>query len=682
MEQQNKKHKRSYAGLWIILVAAIVLELTACIQYVYSRAGIRAEAEQRARSELRRAELEINVVTAQLEAAVQMLAMLAEKHVDSPDAIAVATCELVSTLQNVHSAGVAYEADYFPQQGRWFEICSSRETKDGESYVYTRQIGGQDHDYLQTEWFANGMTIDSCCWSEPYYDNSGARAMVVSCSYPIRNAKGEKVAVALVDLSLEYLQTFSDYLQVYKDSYYSIVSSKGLHIVTPPDTIPGKKYRIFDEEIDATGWHITIIIPDDVIFANLKRIGLLVLLMMLLGLGLLIFIVYRAGRDVVRLVDSTAARERMENELSIARSIQMAMVPKSFPPFPDRLNLDIYGLVNPAKEVGGDLYDFYLCADKLFFCIGDVSGKGVPAALVMATIRSLFRSIAPQEEGPATIMGRMNDVLAEQNGQNMFVTLFLGILDMKTGRLAYCNAGHNAPILDGTQLEVVPNLPLGVVAGLVYQSQTIELKYGQLLFLYTDGLTEAENGAQHLYGEERMLSVLQGITNNRPRNVVETMQRDVEAFVDGAEQSDDLTMMAIRYQIPAIVFRNDIQQIPTLAEWIEGLNLPQELDMPVNLALEEAVSNVMLYAYPGKQDGQVLVEFARTSTPTGEKIVFTISDTGIPFDPTKKEEVDITLSFEQRAIGGLGIHLVRQLMDEMEYKREGDKNVLTLIKSL
>ena len=141
-------------------------------------------------------------------------------------------------------------------------------------------------------------------------------------------------------------------------------------------------------------------------------------------------------------------------------------------------------------------------------------------------------------------------------------------------------------------------------------------------------------------------------------------------------------MMAIRYQIPAIVFRNDIQQIPTLSEWIEGLNLPKELDMPVNLALEEAVSNVMLYAYPENRNGQVLVEFARTSDQAGEKIVFTISDTGIPFDPTQKEEVDITLSSEQRAIGGLGIHLVRKLMDEMEYKREGDKNVLTLIKNL
>ena len=677
-----KKKKRSYAGLWIILVAAIVLELTACIQYVFSRAGIRAEAEQRARSELRRAELEINVETAQMEAAVQMLAMLAEKHVDSPDSIAEATRALVSTLKSVRSAGIAYTADYFPQQGHWFEVCSSRETMDGKTFVYTRQIGNQNHDYLQTEWFANGMTIDSCWWSEPYYDDSGARAMVVSCSYPIRNAKGEKVAVALVDLSLEYLKTVSDYLQVYKDSYYSIVSSKGLDIVAHPDTIEGKKYHIFDEEIDATGWHISVIIPDDVIFADLKRIGLIVMLLMLAGLVILAFIVYRAGRDMLRLVDSKAANERMENELNIARSIQMAMVPKVFPPFPDRLDLDIYGMVNPAKEVGGDLYDFYLRTDKLFFCIGDVSGKGVPAALVMATIRSLFRSIAVQEEGPAAIMGRMNDTLSEQNGQNMFVTLFLGILDMHTGRLDYCNAGHNAPVLQGRKLEVVPNLPLGIMQGYVYQAQTTQLEYNQLLFLYTDGLTEAENDSQHQYGEERMLNVLQGIANNRPRNVVETLQADVEAFVGDAQQSDDLTMMAIRYQIPAIVFRNDIQQIPTLSEWIEGLNLPQELDMPVNLALEEAVSNVMLYAYPENRNGQVLVEFARTSDQAGEKIVFTISDTGIPFDPTQKEEVDITLSSEQRAIGGLGIHLVRKLMDEMEYKREGNKNVLTLIKNL
>ena len=279
----------------------------------------------------------------------------------------------------------------------------------------------------------------------------------------------------------------------------------------------------------------------------------------------------------------------------------------------------------------------------------------------------------------------MNDSMAEQNDQNMFVTFFVGALDIQTGRLDYCNAGHNAPVRIDSQksekcvVEMLPveaNLPLGIMKGFEYHSQSLQLHYNDLLFLYTDGLTEAENESHAQYGERRMVGVLSSITDTRPRIIAEAMQADVETFVDGAVQSDDLTMLAIRYQTPAIVMRNDIQQIPTLAEWVDGLGIPEELNMPVNLALEEIVSNVMLYAYPNSNSGQVIVEFARTATA----LIFTVSDSGIAFDPTQQAPADITLSAEDRAIGGLGIHLVRQLMDETTYRREDDKNVLTMVK--
>ena len=179
-----------------------------------------------------------------------------------------------------------------------------------------------------------------------------------------------------------------------------------------------------------------------------------------------------------------------------------------------------------------------------------------------------------------------------------------------------------------------------------------------------------------------MMSSLTRAVSLRPRQIVDRLENEVARFVGEAQQSDDLTMLAVRYQLPAIVMRNDIQQIPTLAEWVEGLHIPEELNMPVNLALEEAVSNVMLYAYPGRNDGKVFVEFVRTRDENGDKLVFTVSDSGIPFDPTRKPDADIGLSAEERAIGGLGIHLVRQLMDVIEYERIDDKNILTLIKKL
>ena len=677
-----------------MIVAAVVLESTAAIQYFYSRAAIKAEAEQRAKTELRAAELEIEKHAVEMETAAKILASMARRNLRHPEAMGACTRILLRTLDNVESAGLAFVPDYYPEEGHWFEMCSSWAMRPGrhdptvKRRIYTRQIASADHDYFEMEWFKNGLKYDTCMWSEPYLDDSGAEQMVVSCSCPVKDREGNVVAVACVDLSLNRLTKVSEYLQVYHDSYYSIRSSKGIDIVAKPDTIRGRKYLTFEEEIEATGWHLSIIIPEDILYADLRRTGLIVSVLMLIGLLVLLFILYHSAHVSQKLILLNSQKEKMESELEVAQTIQMAMLPKVFPPFLDRLDLNIYGMVDPAKEVGGDLYDFYVRHDKLFFCVGDVSGKGVPASLVMATTRSLFRSITSRDESAATIVGKMNNELVEQNGQNMFITLFLGVLDLKTGILDYCNAGHNAPVImaDGAwrMIDVVANLPLGITPEFEYQSQATQLAYNETIFLYTDGLTEAENRTHEQYGEAQMLSQLETLSNRRPREIVSEMKGSVVRFVNGAQQSDDLTMLCIRYQTPALVMRNDIQQIPTLAEWVEALEIPVELSMPVNLALEEAVSNVMLYAYPNKS-GQVFVEFVKcknSDAPSGEQLIFTISDSGIPFDPTKQKPADTTLSAEDRAIGGLGIHLVNQLMDKVLYERTDGKNILTLVKNV
>ena len=679
--------KKNHSGLWIMIVASIALEAISCLMYFTSRAAIRQEADMRAKTELRKAELEIELHTIEMETAAKTLALLVEKHIDCLDSVYAATDLAVRTMRTFTSVAVAYVPDYFPKAGRYFEACSSRITEDS---VYTRQIGSAAHDYTEMEWWQNGFVHDSCWWCEPYMDDSGSEAPVVSCSYPVCNAQGEVVAVVCVDMRLDYLQQkLPEYLQVYKNSYFSIRSSKGGDIVRAMDTVPGRKYNIYNEEIDATGWHIEIVIPDDELFKDLNHTGKIVGILMLLGLVLLAMMLIHSSRTNKKLLESTAKNQRMENELYVAGAIQTAMLPKVFPPFQDLRNVNVYGTVKPAKEVGGDLYDFYVRHDKLFFCIGDVSGKGVPASLVMAMTRSLFRSITSHDEDAASVMTKMNKAFVEQNTQNMFLTLFIGILDCQTGKLDYCNAGHNAPVLVESQkskverLNVVPNLPLGVEGEWEFQAQQVQMAYNDLLFLYTDGLTEAERSTHEQFGEERMMKGL-AMSDYRlmgPRKLVEKMQAEVETFVDGAEQSDDLTMMAIRYQLPALIMRNDIQQIPTLEEWVESIGVPQELNMQMNLALEEVVTNVMLYAYPG-QSGQVLVECGKWKVESGEKLIFTITDSGIPFDPTQKEEVDITLSAEERPIGGLGIHLVRQIMDEVKYERINNQNILTLVKKL
>lgn len=689
---------RTRGGLIIIIVAAALLEATACIQYFYSRNAIQQEAVRRAQSELRKAELEINVVSQQVEMAVKAMALMTEHSLDNPQQIMQITKVMVEKTPYMTGAAIAFLPGYFPQCGKFFEAYSLRVQTHDTTYIRTTQIGSENHDYTQLEWFNNGLNIDSCYWCEPYFDNAGANATLVSCSYPIRNKNGEIVAVALGDVSLEKLQHFSQYLLIYPKSFYSITSGKGNNLVTAPDTVPGKKYQIFNEFIDATGWTMSIIIPDEIIFADIKKVGLFITILMLIGLLLLAFIIYKSAVNIIQLINTNNKQQRIESELNIASKIQMSMLPKLFPPYGNIQSLNMFGLLQPAKEVGGDFFDFHLRDNKLFFCIGDVSGKGVPASLVMAMTISLFRTATIKEDNPAEAVATINNAMAEKNEQNMFVTLFLGVLDLKTGLLTFCNAGHNSPLIirqsapqQVITLDAAANIPIGVLAGYRFTPQQLPVLPKDTIFLYTDGLTEAENIDKQLFGEDNMNKVAQLWLNNSltAQQQITQMNEAVANFVNSAPQSDDLTMLAVQYLPQAeisnditdektLIMRNDIKQIPTLAEWIDTLDIPQELNMTINLALEEIVSNVMLYAYPQGTSESVEVKAKRNT----RSIIFTITDSGKPFDPTKAEDPDITLPTEQRPIGGLGIHLVRQIMDEIKYQRINDKNILTLIKHL
>ena len=246
---------------------------------------------------------------------------------------------------------------------------------------------------------------------------------------------------------------------------------------------------------------------------------------------------------------------RIEGELKVASDIQMSMLPKIYPPYPDRKDIDIFGSLTPAKAVGGDLFDFYIRDNKLFFVIGDVSGKGVPASLVMAVSRTLFRIVSSHLEEPCLIMEQMNEALSDQNDSNMFVTLFIGSLDLQTGHLKYCNGGHDAPLLMNLKnqecqlLACHSNLPVGVMPGFKFESQETNIDADTLIFLYTDGLTEAENSQHQLFTEARIFNEAKQILNESQvsaKHVIEKMSAAVSGFVGDAEQSDDLTMLAIK----------------------------------------------------------------------------------------------------------------------------------------
>lgn len=283
------------------------------------------------------------------------------------------------------------------------------------------------------------------------------------------------------------------------------------------------------------------------------------------------------------------------------------------------------------------------------------------------------------------------------NESNMFVTLFVGVLDLPTGRFRYCNAGHNAPvIIDGEthevkMLDVKPNLPIAIMQDMKFEMQETIISPNTTIFMYTDGLTEAENQKKELFGEEQMIDVLKGMENKTAKEQIQTMLDAVHHHVKDAEQSDDLTMISIKYQrhqretkfYRRLTLHNDIRETPKIADFMDDIvgetGIDIGLSSSLNLALEEAVVNVMNYAYPEGKVGNISIE----AYAENNNITFVITDNGVPFDPTASDsEPDITAGIEDRSIGGLGIFLVTHLMDVVKYKRDGDTNVLTLTKNL
>ena len=391
-----------------------------------------------------------------------------------------------------------------------------------------------------------------------------------------------------------------------------------------------------------------------------------------------------------RLEATTSQKERIDSELRIAHDIQMGMVPTTFP---ERDDLDMYALMIPAKEVGGDLYDFYLQNDKLYFCVGDVSGKGVPASMTMMVVVNLFRTFVKDGYPPSYIVTRLNETLTSDNDDNgAFVTLFVGEIDLVSGSMDFCNAGHNPPVVIDVQhprfLEMESNAPVGLWPHIEYVQEHIGNIKGKPLLIYTDGLTEAENGWQEQFGESLLLEALKFNRFESSRQTVELLQREVKRHVGEAEASDDLAMLCIyvkpRYAVmrKQLVLKNEVEELRRLAVFVEEIGTELQLDgMMLNnlqLVLEEAVSNVIFYAYPeGTQAHITLV-----AESDGHELTFTLSDQGQEFDPTLKPDADVDVHPAEREIGGLGIFIVKNIMNHVTYQRLEGRNLLTMKKSL
>ena len=398
----------------------------------------------------------------------------------------------------------------------------------------------------------------------------------------------------------------------------------------------------------------------------------------------------RVQERTAELRRTTAEKERIGSELRIASEIQKSILPRTFPPFPDRADFEIYATTIPALEMGGDFYDFFLIDDKrLGVVIADVSGKGVPAAIFMAVSRSLLKATALASVSPSACLEHVNRLLCPDNDSAMFVTVFYGILHTESGELEFSNGGHNVPYIIGHDRIVPVGQPAGTALGIVddarYHTNRMSLNAGETLVLYTDGVTEAMDTHGYLFSTPRFEQTLQRLVDQRPFDLLTRLVEDVHAFASGAVQADDITLLALQYRRPALIeltLVNRSSELQRLASELERFAQNHRIPEPdihaFSLSLDELVTNTIAYGYDDQGPHEIRVRL----TLANGRLSAEVEDDGRPFNPLTAPQPDLTSAVEDRPVGGLGIHLVRSLMDHVDYRRESGKNHLMMRKQL
>ena len=646
-----KLNQHTRVSILVIIVAALLLELNTIVDFVSTRRSFNEQLTEKAQRDLNESH-RIARIKEEVENAVAAALPEIERQADEVDIDTLRQVLRQLSLSQPQIVGVT--VGFMPGKAAHGAVGGAaiksqqagQDATGGEGlfglYLYENgdDMGGDksmrlveqrlDIDYTQRPWYARALQSNGY-WSEPY---EGRYTFLLMCSYslPVRNAAGQTVAVLAADVPLRELSQMAA--------------------------------QFYD---------------------NQQRAALRNVLLHLLGLLLLGFIVVRAVTHLRRLQAVNTEKERIAGELRLARDIQQSMIPKTFPGFPERDDVELFATLTPAREVGGDFYDFLIHDDRLFFCIGDVTGKGVPAALLMTVMRSMFRTearqtaVAADTSQAADIVSRMNALLCDEQTSGYFVTLFVGVLHLTTGTLDYCNAGHERPTLGGEPLDIRHNLPVGALPAWQYEGQRARLHAGDTLFLYTDGLSEARDSSERPLARCNVLKMARQWAYLTPRQLVERMADAARSHAGSAEQSDDITLLAIRWQgVNTLTLRTDGGDLHRLETFVEAVGSRARLsdyETPrLRLAVEEAVTNVIRHAHANSirldsevRDGVLLV---------------TLTDDGRPFDPTHAPSVDTAVPADQRVEGGLGILFMRHMSDALVYKREEARNVLTIKKMI
>ena len=638
-----------------------------------------------------------------------------ERDIDNPDRMFSHMERIVRQNADIVCCAMLFKQDYYPSKGRVFVPCARLDSADR---LVVSRIDSTYNSYFYSEWFQEQMKKDKGCWTKAYFESAFFAAgqeprLLTTYTAPIHNHDGQPVALLAADVSLEYLrdEMMEDVTKMNAQfkgnrehqAYSFVIDHEGTYIIHPDEkrmlrdtlkadtimtdeigsataVIDGVPSWIYYRKIKYVNWTMAVVVPDDVIMFNGRMLNIIILLTMVLGL-LAIYLFCR--HQIKEIADPIAAQKAvMEHELTIAHNIQKALLPQSFP---EHADIDLYATQTPARDVGGDLYDYFVHEGCLVFCIGDVSGKGVPAALLMAVMKSMFRSEAHRADSAAGIVETMNRNLGEEYKGGDFVTMFVGILDLKTGFLDYCNAGHEAPLVAGRPLDVKRNLPVGALSDWNYEGQQTQLKSGDMLFLYTDGLSEAKNSTGELLGRKRVQQIVSEHAIDTARQLVGVLEAEERYHAGDAEQNDDITMLAIRWQpnpqlltfSPShLTMSASMDEIDRLAPFISHVAEQAAMEgreaKRLRLAAEEAVANIINH-------GQATT-ITLQATMDDNQLVLTIDDDGQPFNPTGESATDFSVPADERPPGGLGIMFLHEMTDGLEYQRIDGHNVLRIIK--
>ena len=540
----NYKRMMSNRDIAIIIIAAFLMTTAALIQYFYMRNSIVNAATQSAKSDLSISCQQIETEVTEIETAVNAMGYSVLQNVSMPESMYDITYRVLTNSPVIQSCVTAFSKGYYvPQKDSLYAPCTFRE---GDRFNRHQIIN-----YLNEPWYVDPATYRKPQWSEPYVLKSSNNEMYVTYSYPVTDHQGKLIAVLAAHVPVDSLTKAVDGVEGYPHSYAILTSKSGHRLVGTNEDVSQEDALVVSSQVGKVGWNLTTVCPNEDINKKTETTRMIVLIMQALALLLLMVIVIKSLIGLRRLQTTAKEKIRMSDELERASNVQEAMQSSEKADLPRNSQVESFAKTLTAREIGGDFSDCFIDEGQLYFCIGDVAGKGAPAALLMAMAKSAFRVSAQHHESPSQIISEVNHLICKMNDGKTTIKMLGGTLDLATGDLQFCNAGMHSPILitteNNSELEVAAHDRIGVHADANFQDQHTTLDKMTTLFLYTDGLTEAENKRKQQWGMKHLDAQLSSSRRMNPDNLLNNIEKAIISYAEGTALPDDITMLAIQY---------------------------------------------------------------------------------------------------------------------------------------